>query len=96
MADEAQAHGGKGPVNGLHDDGGRIVDTVADHDHVEHHPDGSVSAVSVTGVPAKACELCGATFYDDEIGFALAELVAAALPPAGRAVTVEFERSRVA
>lgn len=83
-------------MNAGHDDGGQLVETTTRHDHVEHHADGTVSAVSVSGVPARVCEQCGATFYDEAVGLAVAERVAASLPPPGRAVMVEFERSRVA
>jgi len=83
-------------ASGSHYDGGRLVATVIDHDHVEHRPDGSVSAVSITGVPARVCEQCGATFYDEQVGFRLAELVARNLPAAGVAVVVEYPQEYAA
>lgn len=79
-----------------HNDGGRLWPTAVSHRHVMEHDDGSVSAVVVRGVPALACELCEATYYEPAVTDRIVEVIEHLGVARGEAVAVNYPKGDAA
>lgn len=74
-------------------DHGLLRRTAIDYDHRVHCEDGSASLLVVRGVPADECPVCDEYWFDEDTGFALAELLAQHRPAPGTVTTLRWHEA---
>ncbi len=71
-------------------DGGSLRRSTFVHRHVLEHEDGRVSAIVIRGVPAPACEICEAVFYEPEVTDTVAAILQRTREAPGEAVALDY------
>ena len=72
-----------------HDDG-ELIRRMVDYDYVHHHEGEQPGLLVVRGVPAEVCAVCDEYWFDEDIGFALSQVLEDHTPASGRVVTVDW------